>query len=89
MHTGKADGMFTQERYLKEYLETRDKFHNPMLNFKPEKGEITDTYYHSAVFDSGVDARQKRYLMLQSLNGINHKAAIKSKAMIRITFWMP
>ncbi len=59
MHTSKADGMFTQERYLTEYLEKREKYHNPMASVKPEKGEITDSYYHSAVLDSGSGARSK------------------------------
>lgn len=59
MHTSKADGMFTQERYLSEYLEKLDKYHNPMSIIKPEKGEITDSYYHSTVFNSGNDTRAK------------------------------
>jgi hypothetical protein len=59
MHSGKAEGMFTQERYLKEFLETREKYHNPMVNFRPEKGEIGDDYYNSTVFDAGFDSRGK------------------------------
>jgi twitching motility protein PilT len=59
MHTGKADGMFTQDRYSKEYLETRDKYHNPLVNFKPEKGSITDSHFNSTLFDSGFDSRTK------------------------------
>ena len=42
LHTGKADGMFTQERYINEYLELRDKYQNPLLNFKP--GKYTAAY---------------------------------------------
>ena len=59
MHTGKAEGMFTQERYLREFLETREKFHNPMVNFNPEKGATTDLSYVSTVFDSGFDSTVK------------------------------
>ena len=59
MHTSKADGMFTHERYLKEYLETREKYYDPMLNFRPEKGAITDSSYHSPLFDAGFDSGVK------------------------------
>jgi pilus retraction protein PilT len=53
MHTGKSDGMFTEERYLKEYLDIRDKFHNPMVNFKPDKNATSHNVYHkSAIFQS-------------------------------------
>jgi pilus retraction protein PilT len=56
MHTSKADGMFTDERYLKEFLEKRDKYQNPILNFRPEKGAIADSSHNSAEFDSGFDS---------------------------------
>ncbi len=59
MHTGKADGMFTQDRYLKEYLETKEKFYNPMGNFKPSKGELENFSYYSNVFSSEVDLKVK------------------------------
>lgn len=53
MHTGKSDGMFTEERYLKEYLDIRDKFHNPMVNFKPDKNAISQDLHHkSSIFQS-------------------------------------
>lgn len=59
MHTSKADGMFTQERYSKEYLETRGKYNNPMVSLKPEKDAVTDLNYKSTVFDPGINPRIK------------------------------
>lgn len=59
LHTSKADGMFTHERYLKEYLETREQYYNPMLNFRPEKSAITESPYHSPLFDPGFDTGAK------------------------------
>lgn len=53
MHTGKADGMFTEERYLREYLETREKFNNPMMNFRPDKNAAGyETIHKSDIFNS-------------------------------------
>ena len=71
---------------MTEYLEKRDKYHNPMATIKPEKGEITDTYYHSAVFDSGVDTRKRTIPPLAVSQG---EISGKIKEMIRITFWTP
>ena len=60
MHTGKSDGMFTEERYLKEYLDMRDKFHNPMVNFKPDKNATSQNVYHkSVIFESTPDPAYK------------------------------
>ena len=54
MHTGKSEGMFTEERYLREYLETRDKFNNPMIDFRPEKNAAgQDLMNKSMIFSSG------------------------------------
>ena len=51
MHTGKSEGMFTEERYLREYLDTKEKFHNPMINFMPSSQMTSESrYYQSAVF---------------------------------------
>ena len=59
LHTGKADGMFTQERYINEYLERLDKYQNPLLNFKPGKNTAaysddysTDSTFFDALFGS-------------------------------------
>jgi twitching motility protein PilT len=59
MHASKADGMYTQERYLDEFLGTRDKFFNPSMNFSPAKDAVTDVGYSSPVFDSGYDPSAK------------------------------
>lgn len=55
MHTGKTDGMFTEERYLREYLETREKFNNPMMNFRPDKNAAGyETIHKSDIFNSDI-----------------------------------
>jgi pilus retraction protein PilT len=53
LHTGKADGMFTEERYLREYLDTRGKFYNPAVNFKPDRNMTSlKSDHQSAIFNS-------------------------------------
>lgn len=47
IQTGKTDGMFSSERYLKEYLETRQKFTLPSLIFRPSTEKIDELLYHS------------------------------------------
>ncbi len=60
MHTSKSDGMFTEERYLKEYLETKDKFHNPTVNFKPDRNASMQSQYHqSAIFQTDAFSAKK------------------------------
>ncbi len=51
MHTGKTEGMFTQERYLKEVIETRRKFDNPYANFRPSAEAVAPPVNDSALFD--------------------------------------
>jgi len=52
MHTSKNEGMYTTERYLKEYLDTRKQFYNPGVYFKPSEETIQDTpFYTSIIFD--------------------------------------
>ena len=51
MHTGKTEGMFTQERYLKEVIETRSKFDNPYANFRPSAEAVAQPVAASALFD--------------------------------------
>ena len=46
MHTSKTEGMFTEARYLTEYLEKRDRYHTAAL-IKPEKGAGVDSQYTS------------------------------------------
>lgn len=48
MHTSKTEGMFTEERYLREYLDTRDKLHNPMLDFMPDKNATFQNLSHTS-----------------------------------------
>lgn len=51
MHVSKVDGMFTQDRYLAEFLETRDQFFNPSMNFNPTKDAVLEEGYSSPIFD--------------------------------------
>lgn len=46
MHTSKTEGMFTETRYLTEYLEKRDRYHTAAL-IKPEKGAVVESQYTS------------------------------------------
>jgi len=74
LHTGKADGMFTQERYLNEYLELRDKYHNPLLNFKPGKhtAAYSDDYSSDSTFlnaIAGSPETPKNSFASQKFNG--------------------
>jgi len=79
MHSGKAEGMFTQERYFREFLETREKYYNPMVNFRPEKGEIGDAYYNSTVFDAGFDSRGKTKNQRNAFPGGKLQSSSKTK----------
>jgi pilus retraction protein PilT len=48
---GKAEGMFTMDRYLKEYLLTRPSFVPPAENFRPSPELAQDLVYHSPLVD--------------------------------------
>ncbi|MFO7570642.1 MAG: ATPase, T2SS/T4P/T4SS family [Smithellaceae bacterium] len=52
LHTGKADGMFTQERYQKEVLDSEKKYANPNVNFKPSADAGVDAVVTSHLFDA-------------------------------------
>jgi twitching motility protein PilT len=44
---GKNEGMFSSERYLSEYLESREKFTPPILTFRPSTEIVDDIVYQS------------------------------------------
>jgi len=48
---GKSDGMFTMERYLKEYVTSKDSFYPPAENFKPSEEASREVIYHSPLLD--------------------------------------
>jgi len=48
---GKADGMFSMERYLKDYLSTKDSFYPPAENFKPSEETSREVIYHSPLLE--------------------------------------
>ena len=49
LHTSKNEGMFTTERYLQEYLNSREQFYNPATFFKPSLATIEDAPFHSSI----------------------------------------
>jgi twitching motility protein PilT len=60
---GKSDGMFSMERYLKEYLSSKDSFYPPVENFKPSEEASRETIYHSPLLDGDPEPaapKQKR-----------------------------
>jgi twitching motility protein PilT len=48
---GKNEGMFSSERYLNEYLESREKFTPPILTFRPSTEIIDDIVYRSPLVE--------------------------------------
>ncbi len=55
LHTGKNDGMFTQERYLKEVLDVGKQYSNPGINFKPSAEAAADAAVTTMLFDVEAD----------------------------------
>ncbi len=49
IHTGKNEGMFTMERYLKEYINERASFIHPSQNFMPSEESASDIIYTSTL----------------------------------------
>ena len=49
MHTSKNESMFTTDRYMNEYLNSRKEFYNPAVYFKPSEETIQDTPFHSSI----------------------------------------
>jgi twitching motility protein PilT len=47
IQTGKGEGMFTAERYLSDYLETRPTFTPPMQIFRPSAEALQEISYQS------------------------------------------
>lgn len=74
MHTGKSEGMFTEERYLREYLEMQGKFHNPMVNFKPDKNAAAaEMSNKSSIFDA--EGVSQKHVMAPSAESAAKKQA--------------
>ncbi len=51
LSTGKNEGMFTSERYISEYLNSREKFTSPDIVFRPSTEKAIDPVYRSPVTD--------------------------------------
>ena len=51
MQMGKNDGMFTAERYIRDYLSKVSSFASPQEIFKPSAESSQEEVYHSPLFD--------------------------------------
>ena len=54
IQTGKAEGMFTMEKYRKEYLDKCEFFTPPSVNFRPSEEATQEIIYHSPLMDTKV-----------------------------------
>ncbi|MCX7634221.1 MAG: type IV pilus twitching motility protein PilT, partial [Syntrophales bacterium] len=54
MHMGKAEGMFTKERYREEFLNQRKSFNLPSNSFRPSPELLTVEDYRSQLIGSGI-----------------------------------
>jgi twitching motility protein PilT len=71
LHTSKNEGMFTTDRYLKEYLSSREQFYNPATFFKPSLETIEDVPFHSSIlFDQDCGGKS---ILSSSLPGHSKK----------------
>lgn len=48
---GKVDGMFTRERYLKDFLNTRERFTPPLKAFQPSEEVTRERLYRSPLME--------------------------------------
>jgi twitching motility protein PilT len=53
---GKSDGMFSMERYSKEYLASKDSFYPPSDNFKPSEEASREVIYHSPLLEGELES---------------------------------
>jgi twitching motility protein PilT len=62
IQVGKNEGMFTNDRYLSDYLEPRQKFNSPMQAFRPSAEKVDDIIYISPLMEdkSGVMPAKKQ-----------------------------
>lgn len=89
---GKGDGMFSMERYLKEYLSTKDSFYPPAENFKPSEEVSREVIYHSPLLEGDPEpaspkpkklpAEDKSVIFLHSDEGAEKHFMIDEKATV-------
>jgi len=72
---GKADGMFTMERYLKEYLQTRTSFYPPSDNFKPSAEAAQELVYVSPLIDGDAAAFRPEGQLVQETDSGSPRAS--------------
>jgi len=58
IQTGRGEGMFTLEQYRREYLDQRESFTPPSINFRPTEEVAKETVYRSPVLDSRASKRE-------------------------------
>jgi len=57
---GKSDGMFSMDRYLKDYLGTKDSFYPPAENFRPSEEMSREVIYHSPLLEGDPEPAASR-----------------------------
>jgi pilus retraction protein PilT len=60
LSTAQNAGMFTAERYLSEYLNSRHKFTHPDIIFRPSAEKTSDSVYRSSITDAWQETRPVR-----------------------------
>ncbi len=53
MQTGRSDGMFTTEGYVKDYIDRRTSFASPVDIFRPTPESVLEAPYFSPLVDTG------------------------------------
>lgn len=60
LQTGRGEGMYTQEKYQSEYVETRTRLTPPSISFKPSLEAVDSRVYRSPVMDPNKGVVKKR-----------------------------
>jgi len=50
LQTGKADGMWTMDKYMSDYIASRPKLTPPRVSFKPSPESYSGDFYTSSLF---------------------------------------
>jgi len=74
LQTGRGEGMYTQEKYESEYINTKTRLTPPSISFKPSTEIAAHRVYRSPVVDQNGD--------LENKNGISHSHQKKRPAVI-------
>lgn len=71
IQTGRGKGMFTMQQYKTEYIDTRDKFTPPSVNFRPSAEATPEIVYNSPLVSQRipVPTPEKPSLKIQGKDG--------------------